>query len=87
MPSGTVTAFDEHVGLGEITADDGEVIAFQCIGIADGTRKIDVGTAVTFELLAQARPLRGDRDPYEDDRRATTAADRRRHPRPRRRAR
>ena len=50
MPSGTVTAFDEHVGLGEITSD-GEVIAFQCIGIADGTRKIDVGAAVTFELL------------------------------------
>ena len=50
MPRGTVTAFDEHVGLGEITSD-GEVIAFQCIGIADGTRKIDVGAAVTFELL------------------------------------
>jgi len=50
MPRGTVSAFDEHVGLGEITSD-GEVIAFQCIGIADGTRKIDVGAAVTFELL------------------------------------
>ena len=50
MPRGTVTAFDEHVGLGEITSD-GEVIAFQCIGIADGTRRIDVGAAVTFELL------------------------------------
>ena len=50
MPRGTVTAFDEHVGLGEITSD-GEVIAFQCIGIADGTRKIDVGADVTFERL------------------------------------
>ena len=50
MPRGTVTAFDEHVGLGEITSD-GEVIAFQCIGIADGTRRIDVGADVTFELL------------------------------------
>jgi len=50
MPRGTVSAFDEHVGLGEITAD-GEVIAFQCIGIADGSRKIDVGADVTFELL------------------------------------
>jgi len=50
MPRGTVTAFDEHVGLGEITSD-GEVIAFQCIGIADGTRTIDVGADVTFELL------------------------------------
>ena len=53
MPAGTVTAFDEFVGLGVITADDGESIAFQCIGIADGTRKIDIGTAVTFELLAK----------------------------------
>jgi len=50
MPRGTVSAFDEHVGLGEITAD-GEVIAFQFIGIADGSRKIDVGADVTFELL------------------------------------
>jgi cold shock CspA family protein len=54
MPTGTVTAFDEQVGLGEITADgpDGAtVIAFQCIAIADGTRRIDVGTPVSFELL------------------------------------
>ena len=51
MPAGTVTAFDEFVGLGVITADDGEAIAFQCIGIADGTRRIDVGADVTFELL------------------------------------
>ncbi|MFT3854569.1 MAG: hypothetical protein QM733_17820 [Ilumatobacteraceae bacterium] len=51
MPMGTVTAFDEFVGLGEITTDAGEVVAFQCVGIADGTRTIEVGTAVTFELL------------------------------------
>jgi cold shock CspA family protein len=51
MAAGTVTAFDEHVGLGEITADDGTVVAFQCVVIADGTRTIDVGTAVTFELI------------------------------------
>ena len=48
---GTVTAFDEFVGLGQVTADDGRVVDFQCVGIADGTRRIDVGTAVTFELL------------------------------------
>jgi cold shock CspA family protein len=50
MPVGTVTAFDGHVGLGEIESD-GDVIAFQCIGIADGTRQIAVGTSVSFELL------------------------------------
>jgi len=49
--AGTVTSFDEQVGLGEITADDGSIVAFQCIVIADGTRRIDVGAAVTFEPL------------------------------------
>jgi cold shock CspA family protein len=49
--SGTVTAFDDHVGLGEITADDGSVVEFQCIGIADGSRTIDVDTPVTFALI------------------------------------
>jgi cold shock CspA family protein len=58
MPAGRVTAFDEHVGLGEITTVDddadggaGTVIAFQCIAIADGTRTIEVGTPVSFELV------------------------------------
>jgi hypothetical protein len=51
MAAGVVAAFDVHVGLGEIIADDGAVLTFQCIGIADGTRTIDVGTPVTFELL------------------------------------
>jgi cold shock CspA family protein len=49
--SGTVTAFDEQVGLGEITADDGTIVPFQCIAIADGTRRIAVGTKVSFESL------------------------------------
>ena len=37
---GTVTAFDKVVGLGEITVDDGEVVPFHCIVIADGSRDI-----------------------------------------------
>lgn len=49
--AGTVTAFDEYVGLGEITSGTGDVVALQCIGIADGTRRIDVGATVTYELL------------------------------------
>jgi len=49
--NGTVTAFDDPRGLGTITADDGEVYAFHCTQIADGTRTIEVGTAVRFELL------------------------------------
>jgi cold shock CspA family protein len=50
---GTVTAFDEHVGLGEVTAEDGTVLPFQCIVIADGTRRIEVGTAVTFAVMGR----------------------------------
>ena len=48
---GRVTDFDEHVGLGHVTADDGTEHLFHCVEIADGSRTIAVGTAVTFELL------------------------------------
>jgi cold shock CspA family protein len=51
MPIGTVTAFDEHVGLGEVRSDDGAVYLFHCVEIADGSRTIDVGTAVEFDLM------------------------------------
>jgi len=44
---GTVTSFDEQVGLGEV--DDGtRRYPFHCTQIADGSRSIPVGTAVTF---------------------------------------
>ena len=66
MPTGTVTDFDEHVGLGHVTAPDGTGYLFHCVEIADGTRRIDVGAEVTFDLLtkfgrdeaAQLRPRR-----------------------------
>jgi cold shock CspA family protein len=48
---GTVTAFDKDVGLGAITADDGRLVPFHCIAIADGSRDIPVGVAVEFDLL------------------------------------
>ena len=48
---GMVAAFDEASGLGEVATDDGSRVAFHCVGIADGTRTIAVGTAVEFELL------------------------------------
>ena len=53
MPSGSVVAFDEHVGLGEVeSSDDGRRYPFHCTQIADGSRTIDVGAAVTFEVVA-----------------------------------
>ncbi len=48
---GTVTSFDEHVGLGEVTGDDGRVRPFHCTAIADGTRTIPVGVAVSYTVV------------------------------------
>jgi cold shock CspA family protein len=50
---GTVTVFDSVVGLGEITRDDGLVVPFHCIVIADGSRDIPVGAEVEFDLMAK----------------------------------
>jgi CspA family cold shock protein len=46
---GTVAAFDEERGLGDIESG-GRTFPFHCTQIADGTRTIAVGTAVTFEV-------------------------------------
>ena len=63
MPHGRVNDFDEHVGLGHVIADDGATYLFHCVEIADGTRTIPVGTAVTFDVMRkfgrdEARQLR-----------------------------
>ncbi len=50
--TGSVSSFDEFRGLGEVTADDGTTYPFHCTGIADGTRTIDVGTRVRFDVVA-----------------------------------
>jgi cold shock CspA family protein len=49
--TGTVTAFDDERGLGEVTDDEGSAWPFHCTAIADGSRTILVGTAVTFDLV------------------------------------
>ena len=48
-----VTGFDDAAGLGVVTADDGTAYPFHCTQIADGTRTIAVGTAVTFDLIGR----------------------------------
>ena len=50
---GRVTSFDKEVGLGEITRDDGWVLPFHCIVIADGSRDIAVGAEVEFDVLCK----------------------------------
>ena len=46
---GTVTAFDDPRGLGTIDAA-GTEYPFHCTALLDGSRTIDVGMEVTFEL-------------------------------------
>jgi cold shock CspA family protein len=51
--AGDVASFDAHAGLGTVRSADGTVFPFHCIAIADGSRSIEVGVHVTFELLAK----------------------------------
>ena len=46
---GRVVAFDEARGLGTIEADETE-LPFHCTAILDGSRTVEVGTTVTFEV-------------------------------------
>jgi cold shock CspA family protein len=46
---GTVVAFDDPRGLGTIEAD-GTEYPFHCTALLDGTRTIEVGTPVAFEV-------------------------------------
>lgn len=50
---GVVAEFDEHVGLGVVESADegGRRYPFHCTQIADGSRTIDVGATVTFEVV------------------------------------
>ena len=47
---GRVTAFDARRGLGTVTAADGATYDFHATAIADGSRRIDEGTPVSFTV-------------------------------------
>ena len=50
---GRVDTFDDPRGYGMVLADDGRgPWFFHCTAIADGTRTIEVGASVTFEVVA-----------------------------------
>ena len=49
---GTVAEWDEQVGIGTIAGDDGSSYFFHCTQIADGTRTIEAGVSVRFEVVA-----------------------------------
>ena len=48
--TGVVADFDADVGLGHVVDDRGDRWQFHCTAIADGTRTIDVGVAVRFDV-------------------------------------
>jgi cold shock CspA family protein len=50
---GVVSEFDGAVGLGVIMSGESSSHIFHVIEIADGTRSIDVGVDVSFDLLAK----------------------------------
>lgn len=47
---GRVSEFDAHRGLGRVVSDSGESYLFHCVEIGDGSRSIEVGTKVEFEV-------------------------------------
>jgi cold shock CspA family protein len=53
MMNGVVTWFDVERGLGTVAGDDGAEFPFHCTQIADGSRRVDEGTAVRFDLLCK----------------------------------
>jgi cold shock CspA family protein len=48
---GTVERFDVATGLGEIVSAHGTTFSFHSTQIADRTRTIEVGAAVTFDVV------------------------------------
>ncbi len=50
-PTGVVTDYDDPVGIGTVTADDGVEHFFHCTAIADGSRTVEVGTRVRFTVV------------------------------------
>ncbi len=56
MATGTVASFDDPRGIGTVTDEsDGQEYFFHCTAVADGTRTIDVGATVEFEVVPGRR--------------------------------
>ena len=49
---GRVVDWDDHAGFGTVEADDGTAYFFHCTTLIDGSRTIDVGAVVTFDVVA-----------------------------------
>jgi cold shock CspA family protein len=51
MPIGKVVEFDEHAGLGALEPPEGGRVSFHCTQIANGSRRVAVGTKVCYEVV------------------------------------
>lgn len=51
MTRGVVVEFDDPKGYGTIRTGDGVEYFFHCTRIADGTRTVNPGAAVTFTVV------------------------------------
>ena len=47
---GTVSTFDDGVGLGSIVDPRGHRLAFHCVSLTDGSRQVNVGQTVEFSI-------------------------------------
>lgn len=50
--TGSVVEFDEPRGYGQVADEAGARWFFHCTAIADGSRHVDEGAQVTFEVVA-----------------------------------
>jgi cold shock CspA family protein len=50
--TGRVAEYDEHAGFGWIEDGGGRRYWFHCTAIADGSRSVPVGAAVSFDVVA-----------------------------------
>lgn len=50
--AGVVVAFDQGRGLGTVEDGSGRQVPFHCTALVDGSRRVEVGTAVWFTLAA-----------------------------------
>lgn len=48
---GSIAEFDDEKGFGTVRDDDGRTYFFHCTAIANGTRTIDEGAAVVFDVV------------------------------------
>lgn len=49
---GEVVVFDDPRGIGVVRSTLGELVPFHCTAVADGSRTVQVGAAVSFVVVA-----------------------------------